>query len=276
VDLTLGDILAHIFVFNGKGDGTFNSSAPISISSGSNVNKVILADFNNDQKMDLSVTAETSTVSILLGDGSGNFTSHGVVTPVSNPFFSEAASDFNSDGKIDLALTTSLADQAVILLGDGMGNFANAPSSPMSFGVSSLNGIVVGDFDNNMKQDLAIGASDGKIRILLGNGNGTFNSGITLTLGPAPLFFVVDDFDKDGNMVPDAVNLIKFNISGDGFIAGTDNGLQTDLTSFKSNERKAFNGLALAVVESNGKTGNIKLVATSDGISSASIDINAK
>ena len=89
-------------------------------------------------------------------------------------------------------------------------------------------------------------------------------------------FVTITVVDKDGNMVPDAANLIKFSISGNGFIAGTDNGLQTDLTSFKSNEREAFNGLALAVVQSNGKTGNIKLTATTDGMPSASVNVNAK
>ena len=82
--------------------------------------------------------------------------------------------------------------------------------------------------------------------------------------------------DKDGNMVPDANNLIKFSISSNGFIAGTDNGYEADLTSFKSSERKAYNGLALAVVQSNGKPGNIKFMATSDGLSSANIDIQTK
>ena len=89
-------------------------------------------------------------------------------------------------------------------------------------------------------------------------------------------FVTVTVVDKDGNMVPDAGNLIKFSISGNGFIAGTDNGCETDLTSFKSTERKAFNGLALAVIQSNSKAGAIKLTATSEGLSSSTIDINAK
>lgn len=89
-------------------------------------------------------------------------------------------------------------------------------------------------------------------------------------------FITVTVVDKDGNTVPDANNLIKFTVTGNGFIAGTDNGCQTDLTSFKSNERKAFNGLALAVIQSNGNAGNIKLTATADGLTTASVDIIAK
>ena len=89
-------------------------------------------------------------------------------------------------------------------------------------------------------------------------------------------FVTVTVVDKDGNMVPNAGNLIKFSISGNGFVAGTDNGCQTDLTSFRSTDRKVFNGLALAVIQSNGKAGNIKLTATSDGLTAASVDIIVK
>lgn len=79
--------------------------------------------------------------------------------------------------------------------------------------------------------------------------------------------------DKDGNVVPDAGNLIHFNVTGDGFVAGTDNGCETDLTSFKSTDRKAFNGLALAVLQSKQKPGTIQLKATADGLQPASVSV---
>jgi beta-galactosidase len=82
--------------------------------------------------------------------------------------------------------------------------------------------------------------------------------------------------DKNGNIVPTANNLIHFNISGEGFIAGVDNGSETDLSSFKSNQYKAFNGLCLAVVQSKAKAGTIKLTATADGLQSSTITILTK
>jgi beta-galactosidase len=82
--------------------------------------------------------------------------------------------------------------------------------------------------------------------------------------------------DANGNTVPDANNLIHFEISGEGFIAGTDNGSETDLTSFKSSQRKAFNGLCLAVIQSRQKPGTIKLIATADGLQSSAISIEAR
>jgi len=89
-------------------------------------------------------------------------------------------------------------------------------------------------------------------------------------------FVTVKIVDKDGNMVPDADNFVKFNVSGEGFIAGVDNGSETSMESFKASERKAFNGMCLAVIQSKEKAGNIKLTATSEGLSSASIIIDVK
>lgn len=82
--------------------------------------------------------------------------------------------------------------------------------------------------------------------------------------------------DKDGNLVPNANNLIHFSVDGDGFVAGTDNGCETDLTSFKSSDRKAFNGLALAVLQSKQKPGTIQLKATADGLQAASVTVEVK
>jgi len=79
--------------------------------------------------------------------------------------------------------------------------------------------------------------------------------------------------DKKGNLVPYADNLIKFSITGSGIIDGTDNGYQADTISLKSHERKCWNGLALAIIQSTEKKGNITLTATSPGISSATIII---
>lgn len=66
-------------------------------------------------------------------------------------------------------------------------------------------------------------------------------------------FITVRIIDKEGNMVPDADNLVRFSISGNGFIAGTDNGFQADSVSLKKYERSCWKGLALAIIQSSGK-----------------------
>jgi beta-galactosidase len=82
-------------------------------------------------------------------------------------------------------------------------------------------------------------------------------------------FITVRVLDKDGNLVPDSNNFIEFSIAGAGSIAGTDNGYQADSVSLKSNKRRCWKGLALVIVQSSGKKGNITLRATSAGLQPA-------
>jgi beta-galactosidase len=76
--------------------------------------------------------------------------------------------------------------------------------------------------------------------------------------------------DNDDQMVPRSMNLIHFEVSGPGEIVATDNGDPTDMTPFPSKDRKAFNGLALAIVRAKrGRTGQIIVIARSDGLEEA-------
>ena len=89
-------------------------------------------------------------------------------------------------------------------------------------------------------------------------------------------FITVKVLDDKGTLVPDAANLVRFKISGEGKIAGVDNGAETDLDPFKADYRKAFNGLALVVVQSTGKAGTATLEASSDGLEGSSVLIQSK
>ena len=86
-------------------------------------------------------------------------------------------------------------------------------------------------------------------------------------------FVTVEILDKDGNLCPNAENLVQFEISGNGFIAGVDNGSPISLERFKDDKRKAFYGKCLVVLQNNGKKGTIKLDAVSEGLNRAHIDI---
>jgi beta-galactosidase len=83
--------------------------------------------------------------------------------------------------------------------------------------------------------------------------------------------------DKDAQMVPRSMNLIHFEVSGPGEIVATDNGDPTDMTAFPSRDRKAFNGLALAIVRARrGQSGRIVLSARSEGLAEARTTVSAK
>ncbi|MCX2484403.1 sugar-binding domain-containing protein [Pedobacter sp. MR2016-24] len=88
-------------------------------------------------------------------------------------------------------------------------------------------------------------------------------------------FVTVRILDKDGNVVPDADDLVQFNLTGAGTIAGVDNGFQASLEPFKANYRKAFHGLCLAIIQAQEKGGTIKLTASAKGLKAAMITINS-
>ena len=86
-------------------------------------------------------------------------------------------------------------------------------------------------------------------------------------------FITVEILDKEGNLCPNADNLVHFAVEGDAFIAGVDNGNPISMERFKDNKRKAFYGKCLVVIKNNGKSGAAKLRATSDGLQNAEVSI---
>ena len=141
-------------------------TAPISL---------VAANINGDAQPDLAVTDFVdSTVSILLGNGAGNFT-QAPTSPeaIGSPSAGVAAGDFNNDGNTDLAAANLNAGNVSILLGNGSGDFTAALTSPESSGPGPL-GIATARLNADANLDLAVTRSDHGIDILLGNGAGDF------------------------------------------------------------------------------------------------------
>ncbi|HEY1022540.1 MAG TPA: glycoside hydrolase family 2 TIM barrel-domain containing protein, partial [Flavisolibacter sp.] len=88
-------------------------------------------------------------------------------------------------------------------------------------------------------------------------------------------FITIKLLDAAGNSVPDADKKISFAVRGPAFLAGVDNGDPVSMESFQSPERKLFNGLCLAIVQTTGKKGIITLVATAEGLPPATIQLQA-
>lgn len=89
-------------------------------------------------------------------------------------------------------------------------------------------------------------------------------------------FVTVEVLDKDNNLCPLSENLINFEVKGNAFIAGVDNGCQTSMERFKDNKRNAFNGKCLVVLQNNGEKGTATLTAKSNGLESSTIEIKSK
>lgn len=89
-------------------------------------------------------------------------------------------------------------------------------------------------------------------------------------------FVTVKIVDSNGVTVPYADNTVHFQIQGEGFIAGVDNGSPISHESFKARSRKAFHGLCLAVIQSNGMKGTITVKAASEGLEPTTVKIEAE
>lgn len=86
-------------------------------------------------------------------------------------------------------------------------------------------------------------------------------------------YITVKVLDKNGNLCPNADNLIQFDVKGAGQIVGVDNGNQQSLEPFQAKQRKAYNGMCLAIVRGDKKQGTITVKATSKGLKSKSMTI---
>jgi len=161
----------------GHGDGSFGP--PAYFQAGPSPISIAVADFNGDGKLDLAIGNQSGastpgSVSILTGKGDGTFSST-VSYNVGLTPLSMVSTDFNGDGKADLAVLdtyTQTSDMLWIFLGKGDGTLLPPSSSASGTSVGALS---YTDLNHDGKQDLLISDLDGgAVAVLFGNGDGTF------------------------------------------------------------------------------------------------------
>jgi|HubBroStandDraft_6_1064221.scaffolds.fasta_scaffold15390_2 hypothetical protein len=208
LDLAVSNAVTNsVSILLGNGDGTFRTHVDYPART---PGPIVTGDFNGDGKLDLAflgtTAINTSGVEIMLGNGDGSFQSP-VAYATANSAISIAIGDFRADGKLDLAVGT-IDGPVSILLGNGDGTFQPYVDYPSGGSVVDIEGsygdvaVSVGDFNGDGKLDLAMGLGiPSSASILLGNGDGTFQSPLIYTLGNGNGFITVGDFNGDG--VPD-------------------------------------------------------------------------
>jgi hypothetical protein len=196
----------NILVFPGNGDGSFGTPvASFGVIGGAFY--LAAGDFNKDGKLDLAVNGIVG-VQIALGNGDGTFRGSlgsPVLSPPSGPV---AAADLNGDGNLDLVVTAVNVNSAgslqpgtiSVMLGHGDGTFAAAVTYTIGKMATS---VAIGDLNGDGKPDLAVadyapGAAD--VAVLLGNGDGTFQTAVKYPAVNGADSVVMGDFNGDGNL----------------------------------------------------------------------------
>ncbi len=81
--------------------------------------------------------------------------------------------------------------------------------------------------------------------------------------------------DSEGRNVPTAGNGVQFRVDGPGEIIGVGNGDPSSHEPDLAESRRAFNGLALVIVQASGEPGTIRLTAESAGLATTAVEIAA-
>jgi hypothetical protein len=181
-----------VSLLHGVGDGTFTFGNTYTV--GNLPISPVVANLGNGH-LDIAVANELDgTVSVLLGDGAGNFTVNTYL--VGSLSADLIAAHLRNANTLDLA--TANGDGTVsVLLNNGGGTFSTGGNFATVAG-SSATSIAAGNFGNGFT-DLAVTTSDnfthaGNIAVLLGNGSGSFASGGTYAVGKNPTALLAADF----------------------------------------------------------------------------------
>jgi VCBS repeat protein/FG-GAP repeat protein len=188
-ELTAGTVA----LFLGNGDGSFTPGVIVSTQSG--VLDLVAADFNRDGKPDLATLNAGAILSVILGRGDGTFQAPGYSSAESSVPRALIAGDFDSDNRIDLAVTDVQLNSALVFLGRGDGTFGLALRSVTG---KSPGGLLSGDFDGDGRIDLVTSNLSNSVTILSGQGDGTFGPPLRSAVGQCPVALAqAGDFNGD-------------------------------------------------------------------------------
>jgi hypothetical protein len=199
-----------VLVLFGNGDGTFQTPG-IKFDVGVQpYQRLRSGDVNEDGNADIITSNfDGRSVSILLGNGKGEFAERHMIVP--DCPFGIALADFNGDHHLDIAIshysgqgTDPSKNGLSILFGDGKGNFSILKGSPFPVGNYPPT-VVAGDMNGDGIADMAVPAfSDNVVSIYFGGKKEIKQAqGSPIHVGHGPECVAIGDLNRDGK--PDLV-----------------------------------------------------------------------
>jgi hypothetical protein len=204
---------------------------------------VAVGDFKGEGKLDIAVVNETQEVTILWGNGAGEF-------PTKSTFIVSAASALkavvagNFNGHVDLVtFDNSGGPEVFVLLNNGKGEF---PTQHTLIAAGPTLAIAVGDVNHDGDQDLVVGSAfpTDDVSVFLGEGNGSFKARETVETGETPEALVVTSLR--GTAYPDVVT------AGEGKYSVLLNEGNGKLAAASASSGKTVTSAAAAHVSENG------------------------
>jgi len=187
--------------------GVLAFAAPVDFLTGDSPTGVAAGDVSGDGKRDLVVAAPTA-ISVLVGT-----TAAGAAAPTfaakldlphSGDTFGVALGDFNSDGKLDIAVTDTSVDTVSVYLNISTDVVAFAP--PQTFGTGGLPfAIAVADLDGDERPDIVVtDIRTATISILTnttpaGATTASFAPHVDLATAARPYAVAIGDLNRDGH-----------------------------------------------------------------------------
>lgn len=232
LDIVAGRVVADdVAVLLGNGDGTFG--AEVLYPAGISPLAVAVADFNRDGRQDLAVLDANwhdfvpepepipdGSLSILFGNGDGTFGAP-VQYASGGGAMVLAVGDLNGDGAPDAVIANSHgrggeASDLAVFLNDGAGGLGSPTTLALDvadyfpYGWSSPAALAIGDVTGDNHADIAVAIRGllyrdptpipSKLTVIPGNGDGTFQAGMTVVEGEDASSVAIGDINRDGRL----------------------------------------------------------------------------
>jgi len=218
LDLVAGTSAGRLHTWLGNGLGNFSAASTVySTITGTPPDPIdlVVADVTGDGRTDIvAANFFANSISILAGNGSGNFGTPLVYTFPGLLLRTVDAADFDGDGDLDL-VTGGLGVPMRVMRNDGGTFVEQLPHT----GVAGFQ-VRTGDFDGNGTLDFGIagGVSDSLV-VIPGAGDGSFGAPVEYPAGFEPLALATGHFDTDGDLdvaLPTSVSSRVAVLLGDG------------------------------------------------------------